>query len=214
VLKYLARYVAGNAISDRRLISHDHGQVTFWVKDRDSGQSFPAELEGLEFTRRFMMHVLPKGFQRVRYRGLYHSAKRKTLLPKIREQLRAQHGGHDPADAPSRSPPSEDPDHVPAPPTTCPACGLGDLQKVTSRDTPDSWLKVLCASPFQPSGSQWEELDLADWTPVVHDDPPAPLQRCSQLYIQLVFHELPHDKAQMIERCRGQPRTHSFPKAA
>jgi hypothetical protein len=215
VLKYLARYVAGNAISDRRLISHDHGQVTFWVKDRDSGQSFPAELEGLEFTRRFMMHVLPKGFQRVRYRGLYHSANRNTFQPKIREQLLAQNLADNTADDPSPLPAeSQDLADVSAQQPTCPACGVGRLERITSRDTPHNWLQVLCASPFQPSGRQWEELDLADWTPVVHDDPPPPLQCSDQMSLRLIFDESPHDDAQTIQHARGQPPTNSYPKAA
>jgi len=90
VLKYLARYVAGTANSDQGLISHDGQQVTFWVKDRKRKRRFPVKLPGLEFTRRFMMHVLPKGFERVRYRGLFHDSKRNTILPKIRQQLARQ----------------------------------------------------------------------------------------------------------------------------
>jgi hypothetical protein len=87
-LKYAAGYVAGAAISDDQLISHDGEKVTFWVKQREAQaitrrtrtrpRRYPVDMEGFEFTCRFMMHVLPKNFQRVRYRGLYHHSKRDT----------------------------------------------------------------------------------------------------------------------------------------
>jgi len=74
-------------------------------------------------------------------------------------------------------------------PPICPACGVGWLKRIRSRDTPENWLHVLCQSPFQPPWSKWDELDLADWTPVVHDDPPA------QLYLPLLDDDPPPDRA-------------------
>jgi len=213
VLKYLARYIAGTAISDQRLISHDGQQVAFWVKDRKRKRRFPVKLPGLEFTRRFMMHVLPKGFQRVRYRGLFHSSKRKTILPKIRQQLAPQPtDGDTRADRHAQRADSQA--AADAQPPICPACGVGWLKRTRSRDTPENWLHVLCQSPFQPPLSQWDELDLADWTPVVHDDPAAPLRCLRQLYLPLVDDDPPPDRAPTVERCRGQPPNHSRPEAA
>jgi hypothetical protein len=215
VLKYLARYVAGTAISDRRLISYDGQWVIFWVEDRERRQRFPCKLKAFEFTRRFMMHVLPKGFQRVRYRGLFHGAKRNNLLPKIRQQLAAQAKDRDTHnDQHARRAASQAATDAPAQPPTCPACGLGQLKKINSRDTPANWLQVFSASPFQPPASQWEKLDLADWTPVLDDDPPAPLRSLRQTYLPAVYHELPHDDARNAERCRGQPLTEPCPRAA
>ncbi|NLY00326.1 MAG: tyrosine-type recombinase/integrase, partial [Rhodopirellula sp.] len=80
VLKYLARYVAGAAISDKRLISHDGRRVTFRVRERGKkgkgNRRGVCSLEGEEFVRRYLMHVLPRGFQRVRYFGLFSHRQR------------------------------------------------------------------------------------------------------------------------------------------
>ena len=215
LLKYLARYVAGMAISDQRLISYNGRQVIFSVKDRERNEYVPAKLGAMDFTCRFLMHVLPKGFQRVRYRGLFHGTKRSRLLPKIRQQLAAQPVAADTASEQDheagQSPTTPD---TSAQSPTCPACGLGQLKKITSRDSPENWLQVLSSSTFQPPFSQWDELDLADWTPVLPDDPPAPLRCLSQRYLPFVDDEFPADDARAIERCRGQPLTQSSPKAA
>src|ERR1700704_4095539 len=73
VLRYLARYTHRVAISNRRLISADDKGVTFKWKDyRLEGQERYGvmTLDTNEFIRRFMMHVLPAGFHRIRYYGL------------------------------------------------------------------------------------------------------------------------------------------------
>jgi Zn finger protein HypA/HybF involved in hydrogenase expression len=76
VLRYLARYVFRIAITNRRLISMDESHVTFRYKDSKTGQWKTERLEGVEFLRRFLFHVLPKGFHKVRYYGLWHPCKR------------------------------------------------------------------------------------------------------------------------------------------
>ena len=69
-LKYLARYTHRVAISDRRLLSLDDGQVRFSYKDYvQGGQQRQMTLDAVEFLRRFLQHVLPKGFVRIRYYG-------------------------------------------------------------------------------------------------------------------------------------------------
>jgi hypothetical protein len=76
VLDYLARYVFRIAITNARIIGMDDTHVTFRCKDRNSGKWNTHRLTGVEFLRRFLMHVLPKGFQKVRYYGLWHHSKR------------------------------------------------------------------------------------------------------------------------------------------
>ncbi|MBM4355064.1 MAG: IS91 family transposase [Deltaproteobacteria bacterium] len=74
VLRYLARYTYGAAISNKRILSIDNGQVTFEYKDRRDNdavktRSLPAD----QFIRRFLLHILPPGFQRIRHFGLFAS---------------------------------------------------------------------------------------------------------------------------------------------
>ena len=76
VLNYLSRYVFRTAISNARILSMDDTHVTFRWKDRDSDTWRTVRLPGVEFLRRFLQHVLPRGFHKVRYYGLWHSSKR------------------------------------------------------------------------------------------------------------------------------------------
>jgi hypothetical protein len=90
VLRYLARYTHRVAISNRRLIASDDKGVTFKWKDyRVEG---PARYKLMtlatdEFIRRFLMHVLPAGFHRIRYYGLLASSKRADNIARARELL-------------------------------------------------------------------------------------------------------------------------------
>ena len=77
VMRYLSRYVFRIAITNARLISIDGDHVTFRYKDRKSGTNRVMRLGGVEFLRRFLMHVLPRGFHKVRYYGLWHHSRRK-----------------------------------------------------------------------------------------------------------------------------------------
>jgi hypothetical protein len=62
VLKYLARYMTGGPISDRRLIEVKDGRVYFWARSSDkSGRQVPVSLPTIEFIRRWTLHILPKG---------------------------------------------------------------------------------------------------------------------------------------------------------
>jgi Putative transposase/Transposase zinc-binding domain len=76
VLSYLSRYVFRTAISNARILSMDQSHVTFRWKDRDAGRWRTERLPGVEFLRRFLQHVLPRGFHKVRYYGLWHPSKR------------------------------------------------------------------------------------------------------------------------------------------
>jgi len=79
VLKYLAPYIFRIAISNRNILGCKDGQVTFRYKDSDAGQFKTITLNALEFMRRYLQHVLPRGFQKVRYYGFLMSKKKKQL---------------------------------------------------------------------------------------------------------------------------------------
>jgi hypothetical protein len=90
VLAYLARYTHRVAISNSRLVSLDQRGVTFRYKDyrRDGQVRFRAmTLAPDEFIRRFLLHVLPKGFHRIRHYGLLASATCKTNIARARELI-------------------------------------------------------------------------------------------------------------------------------
>jgi hypothetical protein len=92
VLAYLSRYTHRVAISNSRLIALDEAGVTFRVKDyRRSGSERyrTMTLEPGEFIRRFLLHVLPKGFHRIRHYGLLASGSRKANVARARELLTA-----------------------------------------------------------------------------------------------------------------------------
>jgi hypothetical protein len=81
-LQYLGRYTHRVAISNHRLVSFADGQVTFrW---RDSAHNNEQKLMSLsldEFLRRFLLHILPQGFVRIRHFGFLANRRRATLLP-------------------------------------------------------------------------------------------------------------------------------------
>lgn len=90
VLAYLSRYTHRVAISNHRLISADTDSVTFRWKDYrvKSGERMKVmRLDTHEFIRRFLIHVLPDGFHRIRHYGLLASAARKVSISKIRALL-------------------------------------------------------------------------------------------------------------------------------
>jgi hypothetical protein len=68
-IKYLAAYVYHTALGSQRILNADNGHITFKYKDSDDQQWHVLKLSATEFLRRFLQHVLPKGFQRVRYFG-------------------------------------------------------------------------------------------------------------------------------------------------
>jgi predicted Zn-ribbon and HTH transcriptional regulator len=85
VLQYLARYTHRVAISNHRILAVTDSHVTFRWKDYAHGSRHRTmTLTGKEFLRRFVQHVLPKGFPRVRYFGCLANRRRKNLLPLCR----------------------------------------------------------------------------------------------------------------------------------
>jgi Putative transposase len=88
VLKYLARYTHRMAISNARLVNLQHGRVTFRYKDyADDQRDKRMTLDALEFLRRFVQHVLPHGFTRIRHYGLLANRFRTERLASARRLL-------------------------------------------------------------------------------------------------------------------------------
>lgn len=83
VVQYLSRYTHKTAIYNNRLTAMDEATVTFRYRDyKDAGKVKLLTLDAMEFIRRFMQHVLPTGFQRIRYYGILSNCNRKTKLRK------------------------------------------------------------------------------------------------------------------------------------
>jgi len=87
VIRYLARYTHKIAISDQRIIGTEDDQVHFRYKDYRDNQTKVMTLPSDEFIRRFLMHILPNGFMRIRHYGLLANRCRKAALEKIRKIL-------------------------------------------------------------------------------------------------------------------------------
>jgi hypothetical protein len=93
VLTYLSRYTHRIAISNRRLVAFDERGVTFRCKDYRSKKANPWKsmtLETDEFLRRFLLHVLPSGFHRIRHYGLLANARRQQKLTIARKLLKCE----------------------------------------------------------------------------------------------------------------------------
>jgi hypothetical protein len=86
-LKYLAPYIFRVALSNNRIVRVADDQVTFRYTIGDTGQTAYATLPVEEFLRRFLHHILPKGFVKVRYYGLFRVGMRRSLA-RLRSQLR------------------------------------------------------------------------------------------------------------------------------
>lgn len=88
VLDYVGRYTHRVAISNNRLLDIDHEQVSFrWRDYRDGDAHKIMTLEADEFIRRFLLHILPPGFQRIRYYGLLGNRHRQEKLEQCRRLL-------------------------------------------------------------------------------------------------------------------------------
>jgi hypothetical protein len=102
VLDYVGRYTQRVAISNSRLVSMDNGKVTFRWKDyRDGNHQKVMTLDGGEFIRRFLVHVLPGGFQRIRYFGFLGNRHRARKLEHCRGLLDMAPGVPTPVEPPA-----------------------------------------------------------------------------------------------------------------
>jgi Putative transposase/Transposase zinc-binding domain len=121
VLAYLSRYTHRVAIANSRLIALDRNRVTFRWKDyraegRDRFKTMT--IAASEFIRRFLIHVLPGGFHRIRHYGLFASGVRSDNIARARELLAVPPGPR----KPDQDATSGDND-TPAPANPCPCCG-------------------------------------------------------------------------------------------
>ena len=140
VLDYLARYVFRIAITNNRILAIDASTVTFRYTDRAAKRQRSETVPGHEFMRRFLQHVLPAGFHKVRYYGLWHPSRRHQR-DNLRNVLLLHQPATSPADItdPSDQASAAQPD-TPLQPRTCPHCQSGDL-------------RLLCRlSPARPRG--------------------------------------------------------------
>jgi len=122
VLAYLSRYTHRVAISNRRLVSADTSHVAFRYKDyradhRNRWKTMTLTVH--EFIRRFLSHVLPKGFHRIRHYGLFANANRADNIVRARELLNAQTPVKDTADDIADA----EPDERQVLNFPCPCCG-------------------------------------------------------------------------------------------
>ena len=135
VLRYLGRYTHRIAISNHRLLAFDGESVTFRWKDyAHGGKQKTMTLLATEFLRRFFLHVLPKGFVRIRHFGFLTNRHRASRLLLCRTLLSCE--------VPHR-PPAREPTTGTAPPWHCPRCGTG---MIITRRLSSIEISMRCAS--------------------------------------------------------------------
>ena len=88
VIDYLGRYAYRVAISNRRILNMENGKVTFQYKDYKDNQTKKMKLDAVEFIRRFLLHILPEGFFKIRYYGIFANRNLKIKLKKCQELLK------------------------------------------------------------------------------------------------------------------------------
>ena len=122
VLRYLSRYTHRVAISNGRLLSLEAGRVRFrWRDSQDNNQIKEMSLDAVEFIRRFLLHVLPCGFVKIRHFGFLSNRNRQAMVQRCRELL----------------PPSEAiPVIIERHQAVCPVCKIGHLHTIELRFTP------------------------------------------------------------------------------
>jgi putative transposase/transposase-like zinc-binding protein len=127
VLQYLARYTHRVAISNHRLVTLADGKVTFRWKDYAHGnKKRKMTLTTDEFLRRFLLHVLPRGFVRIRHFGFLSARRRREFIAVCRQLLAEVHRPRSPTQA--ATPPS-------LPTWPCPCCGgaMMIIEKLTAQ---------------------------------------------------------------------------------
>jgi hypothetical protein len=148
LLRYLARYTHRVAISNQRLLSMEDGHVEFSYKDYNDGDKQKTmRLSAVKFISRFLMHVLPSGFMRIRYYGFLANRCRKEQLELCRRLLGVSSS---PSDA--LEPLHEDAEcHDHEQPIRCPACKTGKLSLLYEIPSPWASRPVSPVSRGSPS---------------------------------------------------------------
>jgi hypothetical protein len=141
VLKYLARYTHTRrvAISNQRLISLEDGRVTFhWKNYAHASEPATMTLKAEEFIRRVLLHVLPKGFIKVRHFGFLANRHRRDNVLLCRKLLAASSTipGVAPNDSPSNEPEGNTVDR-------CPRCKVGSM-RILEMLIPQAWTITPC----------------------------------------------------------------------
>ncbi|MHC4789500.1 MAG: IS91 family transposase [Planctomycetota bacterium] len=141
VLNYLGRYVHRVAIANSRIVSIDDGQVRFRYQKSGSSHWRTMTLDAQEFIRRFLQHVLPNRFHKVRYYGLWAPSNRR-LLRRIQLLLR-----FDPSGQPTSEPAAEAPAQPQAP---CPTAALAGQRCPYCHNGLLVWIRRLPPQPRIP----------------------------------------------------------------
>lgn len=129
VLKYLARYTHRVAIANQRLLSFENDRVTFlWKNYARGNRQSTMTLDALEFIRRFLLHALPKGFQRIRHFGFLANRVRAKRLDLCRELL-GESPVRDTDECATEVTPSATPQDLE---DICPECRIGRMRCVES----------------------------------------------------------------------------------
>ena len=159
VLKYLARYLTGGPISESRIVAADEQEVTFLAREGTTpgGESkqIPLTLPTPEFTRRWSLHVLPKGYTKTRRYGGWSNPRRDEYLERCAKQLDLIEAHLSP-DAGEFGPFDKPADQAESVCASCPKCG-GQMILQTARDKP-SWYEIM-NSPARP---RWYAIPASD----------------------------------------------------
>jgi len=86
--RYLAKYVVSPPIAISRIVKYDGKQVTYWYNDHETEKKKVDTVDVLRFVGLMVQHILPKGFQRIRYYGLHATCRRPKILPLLKRILR------------------------------------------------------------------------------------------------------------------------------
>lgn len=151
VLKYLARYTHRVAISNDRLLALKDGRVTFrWKNYSARGKLQTMTLTASEFLRRFLLHVLPRGFMRIRHYGFLANRRRHTSLELCRRLLCVSAPQPVAIAAPQGEQVVGDSAESGESLTRCPQCKVGRLLVAETWLRP-SKIELLCSAPFDSS---------------------------------------------------------------
>ena len=117
MLEYLARYVHRIAVSNNRILADHNGKITFRHKDSKDGRWKRTTLDAFEFIRRFLQHVLPMGFHKVRYYG-FLAPKHKQTFNSLKLLL-----GNSSSKTPAYPEPIKPANYL----RKCPKCKIGNM---------------------------------------------------------------------------------------
>lgn len=127
MLDYLGRYTHRIAISNHRICGFSNGTVTFTVKNREQNTTEKVSLDAVEFIRRFLLHVLPKRFVRIRYYGFLANRNKKKNIAVCRGLMGLK---PDLPEVPKKSAQEIMLKLTGIDMTRCPSCKIGKMKKI------------------------------------------------------------------------------------